>query len=88
MTTEIEFPRDDFEIVRRAVNKFVKEHCDTKEQTELFMIALMLTTLTEYEIDVEVFSDRAIATHMNALASIDDVQRVLSKFMRKGDSNE
>ena len=80
----IDFPRKEFELVRQEVDKFIEEHCEDPHQVELFMMALVLTTLSSYEIDIEKFADDVTNTHRNALTSIKAVKKLLSKFM-KGD---
>lgn len=79
-----EFPKEEFELLRNIIDDFVHDNCENKEQIELFMMALVLTTLSSYGIDVEDFLEKTGATHRNALTSIADVKRVLSKFT-KGD---
>ena len=80
----IDFPRKEFELVRQEVDKFIEEHCEHPHQVELFMMALVLTTLSSYQIDIEKFADDVVNTHRNALTSIKAVKKLLSKFM-KGD---
>ena len=64
--------------------QLIEEHCEHPHQVELFMMALVLTTLSSYEIDIEKFADDVTNTHRNALTSIKAVKKLLSKFM-KGD---
>lgn len=78
------FPRKEFEAVRCEVDKFIEEQCERPEQIELFMMALVLTTLSVYQIDVEKFSEDVVNTHRNAITSMAEVRKLLSKFM-KGD---
>lgn len=77
-----EFPKEEFELLRNILDDFIHDNCHSKEQIELFMMALILTTLSSYSIDVESFLERTNSTHKNALTSIEDVRRVLSKFMK------
>jgi hypothetical protein len=77
-----EFPKEEFELLRNILDDFIHDNCQSKEQIELFMMALVLTTLSSYSIDVESFLERTNSTHKNALTSIEDVRRVLSKFMK------
>lgn len=80
-----EFPKEEFELLRNILDDFIHDNCHSKDQIELFMMALVLTTLSSYSIDVEGFLEKTSNTHRNALTSIEDVRRVLSKFM-KGES--
>jgi len=80
----IDFPRKEFELVRQEVDKFIEENCEHPHQVELFMMALVLTTLSNYQIDIEKFADDVVNTHRNALTSIEEVKKLISKFM-KGD---
>ena len=80
----MDFPRKEFELVRREVDKFIEEHCEHPHQVELFMMALTLTTLSVYQIDIEKFADDVVNTHRNALTSIKEVKKLLRKFT-KGD---
>ena len=80
----MDFPKQEFEILRREIDKFIEEHCEHPHQVELFMMALVLTTLSSYQIDIEKFADDVVNTHRNALTSIKEVKKLISKFM-KGD---
>ena len=80
----MDFPNQEFELLRHEVDKFIEEHCEHPHQVELFMMALVLTTLSSYQIDIEKFADDVVNTHRNALTSIKAVNKLLSKFM-KGD---
>ena len=39
----MDFPNQEFELLRREVDKFIEEHCEHPHQVELFMMALVKT---------------------------------------------
>lgn len=80
------FPRDEFDNLIDSIQERIEDVCENREQINLMLIGVVLSLLHSYQFDTEAFAREIVAVHRNALASMDDVEKLLSKFtLKKGD---
>lgn len=83
----VRFPREEFDKLVDLVMQHLEDMCNSDAEVELLMTGLVLTILKGYELDVDDFSKHLSRVHIDALASMNDVNKLLKKFM-KGESDD
>ena len=82
-----DFPKEEFARMLERLYNDVEDMCETREEINVILTALVLTWLATYSFNVEAFCRNVIVVHRNAVASVEDVTALLKPFM-KGDANE